>query len=37
MRPGTRIQDIGVLIAGVYALLSPIWVDTTGETARCGY
>jgi hypothetical protein len=30
MRPGTRLQDIATLIAGVYAALSPIWVSTTG-------
>jgi uncharacterized membrane protein HdeD (DUF308 family) len=33
MRPWTRLQDVGVLIAGLYAALSPIWVSTTGE---CG-
>ena len=31
MRPGTRLQDWGVLIAGLYAAVSPIWVSTTGE------
>jgi uncharacterized membrane protein HdeD (DUF308 family) len=31
MRPWTRLQDVGVLIAGLYAALSPIWVGTTGE------
>jgi uncharacterized membrane protein HdeD (DUF308 family) len=31
MRPWTRLQDFGVLIAGLYAALSPIWVSTTGE------
>jgi uncharacterized membrane protein HdeD (DUF308 family) len=31
MRQGTRLQDAGTLIAGVYAALSPIWVSTTGE------
>ena len=31
MRPWTRLQDVGVLIAGLYAALSPIWVSTTGE------
>jgi hypothetical protein len=31
MRPWTRLQDYGVLIAGLYAALSPIWVSTTGE------
>ena len=31
MRPSTRPQDAAVLIAGVYAALSPIWVSTTGE------
>ena len=31
MRPWTRLQDYGALIAGVYAALSPIWVSTTGE------
>jgi hypothetical protein len=31
MRPWTRLQDFGALIAGLYAALSPIWVSTTGE------
>ena len=31
MRPWTRLQDFGTLIAGLYAALSPIWVSTTGE------
>jgi hypothetical protein len=31
MRPWTRLQDFGALIAGLYATLSPIWVSTTGE------
>src|SRR4029453_15441969 len=31
MGPWTRLQDYGVLIAGLYAALSPIWVSTTGE------
>lgn len=31
MRPWTRLQDYGALIAGVYAALSPIWVSTTGD------
>ena len=31
MRPWTRLQDWGTLIAGLYAALSPIWVNTTGE------
>ena len=31
MRPWTRFQDWGTLIAGLYAALSPIWVSTTGE------
>jgi hypothetical protein len=31
MRPWTRLQDFATLIAGAYAALSPIWVDTTGE------
>ena len=31
MRPWTRFQDWGTLIAGLYAALSPIWVNTTGE------
>jgi uncharacterized membrane protein HdeD (DUF308 family) len=31
MRPWTRLQDYGALIAGLYAALSPIWVSTTGE------
>ena len=31
MKPWTRLQDYGALIAGVYAILSPIWVSTTGE------
>ena len=31
MRPWTRLQDYGALVAGVYAALSPIWVSTTGE------
>jgi hypothetical protein len=31
MRPWTRLQDNGALIAGVYTALSPIWVSTTGE------
>jgi uncharacterized membrane protein HdeD (DUF308 family) len=31
MRPWTRLQDFAVLIAGVYAALSPIWVGTTSE------
>lgn len=31
MRPWTRLQDWATLIAGLYAVLSPIWVGTTGE------
>ncbi len=31
MRPWTRLQDFATLIAGAYAALSPIWVNTTGE------
>jgi hypothetical protein len=31
MRPWTRLQDFGALIAGLYGALSPIWVSTTGE------
>ena len=31
MRPWTRLQDWGTLLAGLYAALSPIWVNTTGE------
>ena len=31
MRPWTRLQDWGTLVAGLYAALSPIWVNTTGE------
>jgi hypothetical protein len=31
MRPWTRLQDWGTLVAGLYAALSPIWVSTTGE------
>jgi hypothetical protein len=31
MRPWTRLQDWGVLVAGLYAALSTIWVSTTGE------
>jgi SPW repeat len=31
MRPCTRLQDWGTLLAGLYAALSPIWVSTTGE------
>jgi hypothetical protein len=31
MRPWTRLQDFAVLIAGLYAALTPIWVSTTGE------
>jgi uncharacterized membrane protein HdeD (DUF308 family) len=31
MRPWTRLQDYGTLIAGLYAAVSPIWVNTTGE------
>ena len=31
MRPWTRLQDWGMLIAGLYAAVSPIWVNTTGE------
>jgi hypothetical protein len=31
MRPWTRQQDWGTLLAGLYAALSPIWVSTTGE------
>jgi uncharacterized membrane protein HdeD (DUF308 family) len=31
MRPWTRPQDFATLIAGAYAALSPIWVNTTGE------
>jgi uncharacterized membrane protein HdeD (DUF308 family) len=31
MRPWTRFQDWGTLLAGAYAALSPIWVSTTGE------
>ena len=31
MRPWTRLQDFGALIAGLYAALSQIWVGTTGE------
>jgi uncharacterized membrane protein HdeD (DUF308 family) len=30
-RPWTRLQDFATLIAGAYAALSPIWVNTTGE------
>ena len=37
MRPWTRLQDWGTLIAGLYAALTPIWVDTTeGLEARPG-
>ncbi len=32
MKPWTRLQDFGTLIAGTYAALSPIWVSTTGES-----
>ena len=35
MRPWTRLQDFGALIAGLYAALSPSWVSTTG--ARGAY
>jgi uncharacterized membrane protein HdeD (DUF308 family) len=31
MKPWTRLQDYGALIAGLYAALSPIWVSTTGD------
>ena len=31
MRPWTRLQDWGMLIAGLYAAVSPLWVNTTGE------
>src|SRR5215208_6095472 len=31
MRPWTRLQDWGTLLAGLYAALLPIWVSTTGE------
>jgi uncharacterized membrane protein HdeD (DUF308 family) len=31
MRPWTRLQDWATLVAGLYAALTPIWVDTTGE------
>jgi hypothetical protein len=31
MRPWTRLQDWGALVAGLFAALSPIWVSTTGE------
>ena len=31
MRPWTRLQDWGTLLAGLYAALSPIWVSTSGE------
>jgi uncharacterized membrane protein HdeD (DUF308 family) len=31
MRPWTRPQDFGALIAGLFAALSPLWVSTTGE------
>src|SRR5919108_2477892 len=31
MRPWTRLQDFATLVAGLYAALSPIWVNTTGE------
>jgi hypothetical protein len=31
MRPWTRLQDWGTLVAGLYAALSPIWVSTSGE------
>ena len=31
MRPWTRLQDWGTLLAGLFAALSPIWVSTTGE------
>jgi hypothetical protein len=31
MRPWTRLQDWGTLLAGLYAGRSPIWVSTTGE------
>jgi uncharacterized membrane protein HdeD (DUF308 family) len=31
MKPWTRLQDFGTLIAGLYAALSPIWVSTTDE------
>ena len=31
MRPWTRLQDWGALLAGLYAALSPIWVNTSGE------
>jgi uncharacterized membrane protein HdeD (DUF308 family) len=31
MRPWTRFQDWGTVLAGLYAALSPIWVSTTGE------
>ena len=29
MKPWTRLQDFGTLIAGLYAALSPIWVSTS--------
>jgi hypothetical protein len=32
MKPWTRTQDFGTLIAGAYAALSPIWISTTGES-----
>jgi uncharacterized membrane protein HdeD (DUF308 family) len=32
MKPWTRLQDFGTLIAGTYAALSPIWISTTGES-----
>ena len=31
VRPWTRLQDWGMLLAGLYAALSPIWVSTSGE------
>jgi hypothetical protein len=31
MKARIRPQDVGILIAGLYAALSPIWVSTTGE------
>ena len=31
MRPWTRLQDWGTLVAGLFAALSPIWVSTSGE------
>jgi SPW repeat len=31
MKPWTRLQDFGTLIAGTYAALSPLWISTAGE------